>query len=82
MKHVGDTNYSWCFWNAPTKDLGKKLEELEIKGRIETIETTALDGIFRRVLEEFWKPQETCCHSDSSERPPAEDTAKHSQGVK
>ena len=49
------------------KDLAKGLEDLEIRGRVETIQTTALlrlVRILRRVLE-------TCSHSYSSERPPA-----------
>ena len=46
------------------KGLIKGLEDLEIAGQVETIQTTALlrsARILRRVLE-------TCCHSDSSER--------------
>ena len=46
-----------------TKGLLKNLEDLEVGGRLETIQTTALQRtarILRRVLE-------TCCHSDSSE---------------
>ena len=45
-----------------TKDLVQGLEDLEIRGQVETIQTTALlrsARIPRRVLE-------TCCHSDSS----------------
>ena len=47
------------------KGLEMKLEKLEIRGRIVTIQTTALlrsARILRRV-------QETCCHTVSSERP-------------
>ena len=58
------------------KGLERKLEELEIGGRIETIQTTALlilARILRRVLE-------TCCHSDSSERS-ANSSVKSLQGV-
>ena len=47
-----------------TKGLLKELEDLEVGGRVETIQTTALlrmARILRRVLE-------TCCHSNSSER--------------
>ena len=46
----GGTNFSWCAWNGPQK--GSK--QLEIRGRIETIHTTALlrsVRILRRVLE-------------------------------
>ena len=48
-----------------TKGLLKGLEDLDVGGRAETIQTTALlrrAKILRRVLE-------TCCHSNSSERP-------------
>ena len=50
-----------------TKGLLKGLEDLEVGGRVETIQTTALlrtARILRRVLE-------TCCHSNSSGRPSA-----------
>ena len=60
-----------------TKGLIKGLEDLEIKGRVETIQTTVLlrsARILRRVLE-------TCCHSDSRERPSANADVKNSHGV-
>ena len=50
-----------------TKGLVKGLEEFDIRGRVDTIQTTALlrsARILRRV-------RETCCHSDTSERPSA-----------
>ena len=37
----GNTNCNWCTWNGPQK-LGKKLKQLEIRGRTETTQTTAL----------------------------------------
>ena len=55
-----------------TKGLLKGLEDLEVDGRVETIQTTALlrtARILRRVLE-------TCCHPNSSERPSANAGAK------
>ena len=60
-----------------TKGLLKGLEDLEIRGQVETIQTTTLlrtDRIQRRV-------QETCCHSNSSERPSVYADVKNSQGV-
>ena len=51
-----------------TKGLFKGLEDFEVGGRVETIQTTALvktARVLRRVLE----TEETCCHSISSERP-------------
>ena len=57
-----------------TKGLLKGLEDLEVDGRVGTIQTTTLLGmarILRRVLE-------TCCHSNSSERPSANADMKNS----
>ena len=51
-----------------TKGLLKVLEDLEVGGRVETIQTTALlrtARILRRALE-------TCCRSNSSEKPSAD----------
>ena len=48
-----------------TKGLVQALEDLEKRERVDTIETTALlrlARILRRVLE-------TCCHSNSCEKP-------------
>ena len=58
-----------------TKGLVQGLEDLKIKGREETIQTTALlrsVRILRRV-------QEICCHSNSSEKPSANTGVKNSQ---
>ena len=60
-----------------TKGLLKGLEDLEIGRQVETIQTTALlrtARILRRVLE-------TCCHSDSSEKPSVNTDVKNSKGV-
>ena len=57
------------------KGLEERPEELEIRRRIENIQTTTLDRILRRVLE-TWQD------SDSSERPLAEADVKNSQTVK
>ena len=58
-----------------TKGLLKGLEDLEVEGQVETIQTTALlrtARILRRVLE-------NCCHSNSSEKPSANTGMKKSQ---
>ena len=60
-----------------TQGLLKGLENLEVGGRVETIQTTALlrtARILRRVLE-------TCCHSNSSEKPSANTDVKNSKRV-
>ena len=57
-----------------TKRLLKALEDLEVGGRVETIQTTILlrtARILRRV-------QDTCCHSDSREKPSAKTDVKSS----
>ena len=57
-----------------TKGLLKGLEDLEVGGRAEITQATALlrtARILRRVLE-------TCCHSDSSEKPSASADVKNS----
>ena len=70
------TNYDGCFGYSNLK-IFKGLEDLEVGGRVETIQTTALlrmARILRRVLE----IEETCCHTNLSERPPAEADMKNS----
>ncbi len=57
-----------------TKGLLKGLEDLEVGGRVETIQTTELlktARILRRVLE-------TCCHSISCKKPSAYADVKNS----
>ena len=59
------------------KGFVKKLEKLEIGGRAETLQTTALlrsARIVRRI-------EETCCHSDSTKRPSANVGGKNSKEV-
>ena len=49
----GDTNCNWCTRNN-SQSLEKGLDDLEIRGRVETIQTTELlrsVRILRRVLE-------------------------------
>ena len=60
-----------------TKGLIQELEDLEIRGQVETIQTKALwrsVRILRRVLE-------THCHSNSSEKPLANAGMKNSQKI-
>ena len=49
----GDTNCRWCAWDGPQKP-GKRLEELEIRGRVEILQTTELLKsviFFKKILE-------------------------------
>ena len=60
-----------------TKRLVQWMEDLEIRGRMETIQTTALlrsARILRRV-------RENCCYSNSSEWPSADADVKNSHAV-
>ena len=62
-----------------SKGLVLELKDSEIRGREETIQTTALlrsVRILRRVLEK------TCCHSDSCEKPSVLADGKNSQKTK
>ena len=59
------------------KDLGNRLNELEIKGRIKTIQTTVLfrsTKILRKVLETYY-------NSDNTEKPKANTDVKNTHGV-
>ena len=63
-----------------TKELLKGLKDLEVGGRVETIQTTAL---LKRTeyCGESWRLEETCCQSISSERPSAYADLKNSNEV-
>ena len=58
-----------------TKGLVQALGVLEIKERMETIQTTDQP----KYRKDSWKPEETCCHSDSREKPLANAGVKNSQ---
>ena len=61
--------------DSVTKGMVRRLDDLEIRRRAETIQTTALlrsDRILRIVLE-------TCCHLNSSEKPSANASVKNSK---
>ena len=63
-----------------TKGLLKGMEDLEVGGRVENIQMTALlttARILRRVLG----LEETCSHSNSCEKPSANTDVKNSKGV-
>ena len=55
----------------------KGLEDLEVGGRVETIQTTAL---FRtaRILRVSWRLEETCYHLNSIKKPPAKTDVQNS----
>ena len=62
-------------FDTVTRGLLKGLGDLEVGGRVKTIQTTALlrtARILRRVLD-------TCCHSHYSERPSANADVKNSK---
>ena len=75
MEHEGDGNIPIVIGalDTVTKALVQGLVDLEITGRVETIQTTA------EYKEEFRRLKETCCHPDSCEKPSANAGVKNSQ---
>ena len=67
-------------FSTVTKGLLKGLEDLEIRGQLETIQTTTLLNR-PEYWEESWWLEEICSHSNSSERPSANTDVKNSQGI-
>ena len=79
-----------------TKGLVPGLEHLEIRGRVKTLQdwkTYKSKDKWRpfklqhykdrpEYWEESWRLEETCCHSNSSEKPSANADVKNSEGVK
>ena len=58
-----------------SKGLLKGLEDLEIGGWLKTVKMTAL---LTEYWEASWRLKETCCHSNSSEKPSAYADLKNS----
>ena len=79
MEHKGDnyTNWNWCVWNS---------NQMIIKetGGLGVWQTSGgpskLQHYWERpeYWEESWRNEETCCHSNSSERPPTNADVKNS----
>ena len=63
-----------------TKRLLKGQEDLEVGGGVETIQMTALLRT-PEYWEESWRLEETCCHSNSSEKLSANTEVKNCKGV-
>ena len=63
------TNCNWCSWYSHQR-LRKVVEDVEITGRVETVQ---LQHFWDRpeYWEESWRLGKTCCHSNSSGKPPA-----------
>ena len=59
-----------------TKGLLKGLEDLKVDGRVETIQWE-----WPEYWEESWRLEETCCHSNSREKPSVYTDAKNSKRV-
>ena len=62
-----------------TKGLLKGLENLEVGERVETIQIDYWER--PEYWEESWRLEETCCHSNSSEKPSANTDVNNSKGV-
>ena len=77
MEHESDNYTVIDTFGTVTKGLSKGLVDLEIGGRVETIQNTTLlrtAKILRRV-------QEICCHSSFREIPSTNTDVKNSQGI-
>ena len=74
---VGDTNCIW-FDRHVCKRLERKIWKSDEKSRV-----SRLQHIWDRseFSEKFWKPDDTCCHSYSSKRPPAKAPVKNSLAI-
>ena len=70
------------FFTVPI-GLLKWLEGLAVRGRVKTIETTALLRTVR-ILRSSWRLEEACCHSDSREKPSAKTDMNnsHNESIK
>ena len=64
-----------------TIGLVQGLEDLETRGQVKTIQTTALLSQ-PEYCEESWKLEETCCRSNSSGRPSTNAGVKNFQRSK
>ena len=60
-----------------SKGLLKGLEDLDVGGRVETIQTTTLLRTAK-----ILRLEETCCHSDSNEKSSANADVKNSNPIK
>ena len=60
------------------KDLVLELADLEIRGRVETMQTPALLRSVR-ILRNPWRLEEACCYSVSCEKPSGNACVKNSQ---
>ena len=64
-----------------TEGLQNRLEGLEIRGRVEIIQTKIHYWERLELWEESWRIEETCCHSVFSKRLSADADIKNSQGL-
>ena len=64
------------------KRLVKRLEDLEITGRVETIQTTALLRLAKILKKKSRGLEVTYCHTNSCEKPSANAGVKNSQKSK
>ena len=65
-------------FGTATTGLLKGLEDLEVGGRVKTIQTTAFIENGQNTEKSPGDLKETCCHSNSSERPPTKTDLKNS----
>ena len=63
------------------RGLLKDLEDLEVGGRVWDYPNDSIAENGQNPADVFWKLEETCCHSNSSEKPSANTDVKNSKGV-
>ena len=76
-KSDGDTNYNWCAWYIHQRIITET-------GGLENKWTSRRDHPNCIIVEigQNTENEETCCHSNSNEKPSANDGMKNSQQIK
>ena len=83
VEHEGenDTNCSWCAQNTLPKAWRRDWKNWKSVGESKPFRTQHCEDQ-QEYWDESWRPEETCCYSDSTERSQANFDVKNSQGVK
>ena len=74
----GDTNCGWFIWDNPQRT-GKETGRLGNKRTSKNHPDYSNIKIGQNTLKEFWKLEESYCHSSSSGKPSANTSVKNSQ---
>ena len=82
MEHEGDnyTNCDWCFWYSNYRTIKRNWRTWKLSDKWRPSKLTHY-WKHPEYWEESLRLDETCCHSNSNERPSAKTDMKISQGV-